>query len=175
MHPWVSSKVPVPKQFQDKFLDVGKYPNINDLFYITDLLVTDYSSNIFEYSLMRRPMMFFAYDKIQYSFSRGFHRDYEESAPGKVCYTFAEFLDAFRRKDFEFEKVEEYVKRHFDFIDSGASDRVIDWLVLGKLPEDVRAGLERVKEENARRRALDFLPEGCKRTELGVLKEGETL
>ena len=71
--------------------------------------------------------------------------------------------------------MEEYVKRHFDFIDSGASDRVIDWLVLGKLPEDVRAGLERVKEENARRRALDFLPEGCKRTELGVLKEGETL
>ena len=175
MHPWVSSKVPVPKQYKDKFADVGKYPNINDLFYITDLLVTDYSSNIFEYSLMKKPMLFFAYDRIQYGFSRGFHRDYEESAPGKVCYTFAELLDAFRRKDFEYEKVEQYVEHHFDYIDSKASDRVIDWIVLGQLPDGIKKELDRVKEENAHRRKLDFLPEGCVRTELGVFKEGETV
>lgn len=173
MHPWVGSKVPIPKKYKDKFTDVGKYPNINDLFYITDLLVTDYSSNIFEYSLMKKPMLFFAYDRIQYAFSRGFHRDYEESAPGKVCYTFEELLDAFRRKDFEYEKVEQYVEHHFDYIDSNASDRVIDWVVLGQLPEEIRAGLARVKEENAHRKGLDFLPEGCVRTELGVFKEGE--
>lgn len=173
MHPWVSSKVPIAKKYKDKFMDVGKYPNINDLFYITDLLVTDYSSNIFEYSLMKKPMLFFAYDRIQYAFSRGFHRDYEEAAPGKVCYTFEEFLDAFRRKDFEYEKVEQYVEHHFDHIDSSASDRVIDWLVLGQLPAEIQAELDRVKEENAHRKKLDFLPKGCVRTELGVFKEGE--
>ena len=108
MHPWVHDGVPIPEEYQDKFLDVGTYPNINDLFYITDLLITDYSSNIFEYSLMRKPMMFFAFDKVQYSFSRGFHRDYEESAPGKICYTFDELMDAFAAQDFEYEKVEEY-------------------------------------------------------------------
>ena len=102
--------MPIPEEYQDKFLDVGTYPNINDLFYITDLLITDYSSNIFEYSLMRKPMMFFAFDKVQYSFSRGFHRDYEESAPGKICYTFDELMDAFAAQDFEYEKVEEYVR-----------------------------------------------------------------
>ncbi len=160
MHPWVKDAVPIEEKYKDKFIDVGRYPNINDLFYITDLLVTDYSSNIFEYSLMKKPMLFFAYDKFQYAFSRGFHRDYEEAAPGKVCYTFEELLEAFRKKDFEYEKVERYVEHHFDYIDSGASDRVIDWIVLGKIPEDIQADLDRVRRENEHRRTLDFLPEG---------------
>lgn len=147
MHPWVHDGVPIPEEYQDKFLDVGTYPNINDLFYITDLLITDYSSNIFEYSLMRKPMMFFAFDKVQYSFSRGFHRDYEESAPGKICYTFDELMDAFAAQDFEYEKVEEYVEKHFDYIDTHSSDRVIDWFVLDQIPEEFRDALKKKQEE----------------------------
>ena len=156
MHPWVHGSVPLKEEHKDRFADVGKYPNINDLFYITELLVTDYSSNIFEYSLMKKPMLFFAFDKVQYSFSRGFHRDYEESAPGKVCYTFDELLEAIQKQDFELEKVQKYVDHHFDYIDSGASDRVIDWLILGNLPQDVVEDLKRVEEENAYRKSLDF-------------------
>lgn len=175
MHPWVKGNVPIEDAYKDKFLDVSKYLNINDLFYITDLLVTDYSSNIFEFSLMKKPMLFFAFDKTQYAFSRGFHRDYEKSAPGKVCYTFEELLEAFRNQDFEYEKVEEYIRYHFDYIDSNASDRVIDWLVYDKMPEEIRDDLERVKRENAHRRELDFLPEGYKR-DLNlrcIVKEGK--
>ena len=156
MHPWVSEPVPIKKEYKDKFVDVNKYPNINDLFYVTDLLITDYSSNIFEYSLMRNPMLFFAFDEIQYSFSRGFHRDYEESAPGKVCHTFDEVMTALENKDFDYEKVEEYVRVHFDYIDSGASDRVIDWIVLGNLPKDIRASIQAVEDDVERLRRLDF-------------------
>ena len=159
MHPWVSQKVPIEKKYQDKFFDVGKYPNINDLFYITELLITDYSSNIFEYSMMHKPMLFFAFDKLQYSFSRGFHRAYEESAPGKVCDTFEEVLEAIEKQDFEYEKVEQYVEHHFDYTDSHASDRVIDWIIRGELPEDIRKDLERVEDENLYMETLDFYPE----------------
>lgn len=159
MHPWVNNDIKIESKYADKFLDVKTYPNINDLFYITDLLITDYSSNIFEYSLMRRPMMFFAYDKIQYSFSRGFHRDYEEAAPGKVCYTFEELMNAFAARDFEFEKVEEYVEHHFDYIDSGASDRVIDWFILGQMPENLKAEIEAQKADMEHMDTLDFTPE----------------
>lgn len=141
MHPWVADAVPIEEQYKDRFADVGKYPNINDLFYITELLITDYSSNIFEYSLMRKPMLFFAFDEIQYSFSRGFHRDYEESAPGKICHTFEEVLQAIEKEDFEYPKVEQYVEKHFDYIDSGASDRVIDWIILGKMPDFIKKEL----------------------------------
>ncbi|MGN1030650.1 MAG: CDP-glycerol glycerophosphotransferase family protein, partial [Butyricicoccaceae bacterium] len=159
MHPWVAAPVPIPEEYKDKFVDVNRYPNINDLFYFTELLITDYSSNIFEYSLMRKPMLFFAYDEIQYSFSRGFHRDYEESAPGKICHTFTEVLDAISNQDFEYEKVEEYVEKHFDYIDSHASDRVIDWILLGKLPEFVKEELAKDAAINAEVAALDFSSE----------------
>lgn len=156
MHPWVAQAVPIPEQYKDKFADVNLYPNINDLFYITDLLITDYSSNIFEYSLMGNPMLFFAFDKVQYSFSRGFHRAYEESAPGKVCYTFEELLHAIENKDFEAEKVQQYVDHHFDHIDSHASDRVIDWLILGNLPEETKEELREIDEMNAEMNEMEF-------------------
>ena len=184
MHPWVHDSVPIQEEYADKFIDVGRYPNINDLFYITDLLVTDYSSNIFEYSLMRKPMLFFAFDKVQYSFSRGFHRDYEQSAPGKVCYSFDELLQAFENRDFDYQKVEKYVEHHFDYIDTHASDRVIDWIVLGNIPKDIAESIEKNQANIERMNRLLFEPveekeeqepEGEDSTEPGMAAGGEKL
>lgn len=156
MHPWVAEGVPIPEEYKDKFVDVGKYPNINDLFYFTDLLITDYSSNIFEYSLMKKPMLFFAFDEIQYSFSRGFHRDYEESAPGKIVHTFDELLKAIADEDYDYEKVQKYVDVHFDYIDSGASDRVIDWLILGNMPKEMKSAINKRFDEVKKYAKTDF-------------------
>lgn len=146
MHPWISDPAPIEK-YSDKFLDVTSYPDINNLFYITDLLITDYSSCIYEFSLMRKPMLFFAFDEMQYSISRGFHHDYRFAAPGKVCNTFDELLTAIENKDFEFEKVEQYVSRNFDVIDSNSSDRVIDWFLLDKMPKQYIDEIEARDEE----------------------------
>ncbi len=150
MHPWVIEDIEIPEKYKDIMVDVKNYPNINDLFYITNLLITDYSSSIYEYSLMKRPMLFFAFDEIQYSFSRGFHRPYRESAPGKVCATFDELMDAIVNKDFEFEKVEEYVKMQFDHFDSNACDRVIDWLIKGEIPKDIEDSIK-LREERVKK------------------------
>ena len=146
LHPWISDPVPL-EQYSDKFLDVTSYPDINNLFYITDLLITDYSSCIYEFSLMHKPMLFFAFDEMQYSISRGFHHDYRLAAPGKVCNTFDELLTAIKNKDFEFEKVEQYIKRNFDVIDSNSADRVIDWFILGQIPEQYVKEIEARDEE----------------------------
>ena len=159
MHPWVQMPVPIDEKYSDKFIDVGTYPNINDLFYITELLITDYSSNIFEYSLMKKPMLFFAYDEIQYSFSRGFHRDYKESTPGKIVHNFKELLSAIENNDFEYEKVQEYIDEHFDYIDSNASDRVIDWLILGDMPKEFKKSIDDKFKDAQKSVVLDFEPE----------------
>ena len=156
MHPWVSTKPPISEAFSDKFIDVGDYPNINDLFYITDLLITDYSSNIYEFSLMKKPMLFFAFDKIQYSFSRGFHREYEAAAPGKVCYTFDELLEAIEKQDFKVERVEEYVKHHFDHLDTFSSDRVINWIIEGNLPKEIQEAIDSKENEQVELKKMDF-------------------
>ena len=156
MHPWVSEAVPIPNQYKDRFIDAGRYPDINDLYYITDLLITDYSSSVFEFSLMKKPMLFFAFDELQYEYSRGFHREYRPACPGRVCNTFQELLEAIRTKDFEFEKNEPYLAYHFDHFDSHASDRVIEWFVEGQLPAETEQALKKIQEKNQRLLQLDF-------------------
>ena len=60
------------------------------------------------------------------------------------------------QKDYEYEKVEEYVRKHFDYIDSSASDRVIDWILLGNLPEELKKGLQHNQDVLKRIHSLDF-------------------
>lgn len=131
MHPYVAP-VQIPEEYSDKILDLTNYKNINDLFYITDLLITDYSSNIYEFSLMKKPMLFYAYDIDEYSKERGFHRNYRENVPGKIVETFDEMIKAIYNKDFDFKRVEEYINNNFENVDTHACDRIIDWIILNK-------------------------------------------
>ena len=59
-------------------------------------------------------------------------------------------MTAIENKDFEAEKVQKYVEHHFDYIDTHASDRVIDWLILGNLPEETVEELKEVELANQR-------------------------
>lgn len=157
MHPWVPDAVPIRDEHKDRFLDVGTYPNINDLFYITDLFISDYSSGIFEYALMGKPAMFFAFDEHQVAYVRGFHRDYQSSTPGKVCHTFDELIRAMENGDYEFYRMKEYVDYHYDHPDTHASDRVIDWILLDQMPEDIRDRIRADEEKVELLRRLDFI------------------
>ena len=128
MHPFLIDVPEIPEEYRDRIRDFSSFPNINDLLRVTDLLITDYSSVIYEYSLFRRPMLFFAFDKDEYSTIRGFQSDYDTFAPGKICTTFDEMEAAIRTGDFEQEKVEKFVAENFDHVDTHSTDRFIDWL-----------------------------------------------
>lgn len=128
MHPFLIDVPEIPEKYRDRIRDFSSFPNINDLLRVTDLLITDYSSVIYEYSLFRRPMLFFAFDKDEYSTIRGFQSDYDTFAPGKICTTFDEMEAAIRTGDFEQEKVEKFVAENFDHVDTHSTDRFIDWL-----------------------------------------------
>ncbi|MBR5968108.1 MAG: CDP-glycerol glycerophosphotransferase family protein [Lachnospiraceae bacterium] len=68
-----------------RIIDLSNYTGLNTLLGSTDILITDYSSIIFEYSLLRRPMYFYAYDLDRFEGSdRGFYRDYRGYVPGPV-------------------------------------------------------------------------------------------
>jgi CDP-ribitol ribitolphosphotransferase len=45
-------------------------------------------------------------------------------------------IQAIEKKDFEYEKVEEYIDNNFEFTDTHACDRIIDWIIRGNLPEN---------------------------------------
>lgn len=147
MHPWVSNNIPIDEKYSECFFDFNKYPNINDLFYVTDVLITDYSSSMYEYALLNKPMLAYVFDKVQYSSTRGFHRAYDENVPGKVCETFNELLEALYNNDYQYHKHEKYMHNHFDYVDTNNSDRVIDWLLLDKLPIKYKEKLD-IKKKN---------------------------
>ena len=69
-------------------LDVTTYPEITELFLASDILITDYSSVMFDFSVTGRPMIFFVPDLDDYRDSiRGVYFDLEAVAPGPVLYT----------------------------------------------------------------------------------------
>lgn len=72
----------VVKQMQIKdnafIRDVSSYPNLNDLMIVSDLLVSDYSSIFFDYSIQDKPMLCFTYDYEKYAALRGMYFDIRE-------------------------------------------------------------------------------------------------
>jgi CDP-glycerol glycerophosphotransferase len=79
--------------------DVTTYPDIADLLLVADVLVTDYSSVMFDFAATGRPMVFYGYDLAKYSSKRGLYIDLPEQAPGPVLSTSAEVIDALRSID----------------------------------------------------------------------------
>jgi len=133
MHPFVADPPPIPEPLRDRLIDGTRAPiDVNDLLFAVDLLITDYSSIVFEFSTLLRPMLFFAYDLEEYVASRDFYVPFTEFVPGRIARTFDEVLDALRDGEFEFEKVAAFARRHFDHLDGGATDRVIDELIVGR-------------------------------------------
>lgn len=147
MHHFIPGPVPIPRHMRDRFIDVSSYREGNDLLLVSDILITDYSSIIYEFSLLDRPMLFFAYDEQSYSAVRGFHRPYSETAPGKICHTFDELLTALQTEDFETWRGDQFREENFDNIDTSSSDRVIDWLIIGEPPYEITDG---AKDESPR-------------------------
>lgn len=139
MHHFVTDPVPTPPEYADRLLDFASFPETNDLLHVADVLITDYSSVIYEFCLLDKPMLFYAYDKDTYSAVRGFHRDYDATAPGKICTTFDELVKALQNEDYDTSRLEAFRRENFDYVDTGSADRVIDWLILDGPPTSGRA------------------------------------
>ena len=76
-------------------LDVSAHPDISELYLASDVLVTDYSSAMFDFAVTGRPMVFFAHDLADYSDRlRGLYFDLEAIAPGPVVATSRAVVDA---------------------------------------------------------------------------------
>lgn len=80
-------------QFNHFVRDYSTYPDINDLYIAADILITDYSSVIFDYSILGKPLYCFAYDYDDYKKERGMYFDPEKTYPGGVIRTEDELLD----------------------------------------------------------------------------------
>lgn len=99
------------------------------LYLVSDMLITDYSSVMFDYSLLERPMLFFAYDLEDYKENlRGFYFDFVNDVPGPISKDTDQLINDIKEYDANNWK-EKYKIYHnkFNSVDDGhASQKIID-------------------------------------------------
>mgnify|MGYP002673954145 CR=1 FL=1 len=128
-HPFVNNRSHIRPKYADYIIDLSANSELNDLLFVTDLLITDYSSVVFEASLLDIPMLLYAYDLDRYISSRGFYYEYEDMAPGKIVRTYSDLVDSIEAGDFENDKLLEFKKRFFDDLDGRSTDRTGELIV----------------------------------------------
>ena len=114
--------------------DVCSHPDIRDLYLAADLMVTDYSSTMFDFAITGRPLLFFTYDLDRYRDQlRGFYFDLAEVAPGPLVATSSELVSAIA--DVEAVRTR-YAERYAAFQetfchleDGHATERVLDLIL----------------------------------------------
>lgn len=123
LHPAVNDK------FENKYpgfiFNVTTYPNINDLLVGADILITDYSSIPFEFSLLERPMIFYAYDYEEYRDKRGVWKDYYTRVPGPVVETTEEIIEVIQDKTFELERVQPFAREWNKYSNGHSSENIV--------------------------------------------------
>jgi len=133
LHPFVKSAMRIPEEARDFVVDASREPDVNDVMLAADILVTDYSSIIFEYALLNRPMAFLAPDLAAYERERGFFFDYRSGVPGPVVQTTEQLLTWINVKAFDLPRVAKFAAESFDVMDGHATERLVEQVVLPAL------------------------------------------
>ncbi|WLV26053.1 CDP-glycerol glycerophosphotransferase family protein [Aciduricibacillus chroicocephali] len=107
--------------------NVSSYPDISELLAAADILISDYSSIPFEYALLGRPMIFHAYDLVDYEHSRGFWENYESLVPGPVVAMTEEIIREIRGNDFDFERITHFSSDWNTYSNGHSSEQLIDY------------------------------------------------
>jgi len=99
LRPHYLNRISVPPQARYRTLDASRIDDVNLLYQAADVLITDYSSVMFDFALLRKPMVFYTYDYTEYMSTRGTYVDLKEVAPGPFVTTTAGLVEALRRTD----------------------------------------------------------------------------
>lgn len=119
-----------------RIVDVSAHPSVEDLYLAADVLVTDYSSAMFDYGTLDRPIVIYAPDWDAYRMARGVYFDVTVDSPGAVATTFPDLLDLFRTdavdNDAAAKRRSQFRGRFCALDDGRAAERVVRRALLGE-------------------------------------------
>jgi len=135
-HYVVSKELKIDEEMKDFVIDLSNHDDIHELFILSDILITDYSSVFFDYAHSKRPILFFMPDLEDYISSRGVYEEILENLPGPKVIDNDELIDCLN----DIDKVEEEYSKSYEefyntYCDQGhgdASERIVEE-VFGKL------------------------------------------
>lgn len=131
-HYLIASSIDLSK-YKGFILDVSNYSDINDLYILSDIILTDYSSVFFDYANLKRPMIFFMYDLDDYKNNmRDFYIDLNE-LPGPIVTKEDDLYEKLKNIDkywIEYRKKYEKFNKKFNYLDdANASKRVLEEII----------------------------------------------
>ncbi|MFB5282804.1 CDP-glycerol glycerophosphotransferase family protein [Peribacillus sp. Hz7] len=131
MHVVISSKLKIPEEYRGFVYNVSGYSDIQELYLISDILITDYSSVMFDFANTSKPILFFTYDLDLYKNDiRGFYMDFEKEAPGPLLFDTNDIIEAVTNidevnKQYK-EKYSAFKKKYCSLEDGKAAERIVD-------------------------------------------------
>ncbi|GAA2509625.1 bifunctional glycosyltransferase family 2 protein/CDP-glycerol:glycerophosphate glycerophosphotransferase [Pilimelia columellifera] len=125
-----------------RVLDVSDRPSVEELYLAADVLVTDYSSAMFDYAVLDRPIVIYAPDWQTYRSTRGVTFDLFATPPGPVATTFDALAELFRKDEVESESTQRaraaFRRRFCSWEDGRAAERVARRVFLGEVVPSCR-------------------------------------
>lgn len=129
-HPLVKNIPDVPIECDGFIFDCTSVFSPDELICCADILITDYSSVVFEFSLFEKPILFFAPDLDSYYDERGFYYKYEDFVPSEICRSTNELVNMISNVDFQdTQRIVQFKEKFMSSCDGHSTDRIIDWLI----------------------------------------------
>lgn len=97
LHYFSAAGFQMPQEGEGFVYNFTEYQCVEELYLVSDIMITDYSSVMFDYSILNRPILFYVYDLEEYRDNlRGFNLDLEKEAPGPLIKNSEELINAIK-------------------------------------------------------------------------------
>lgn len=110
-------------------INLDKEDILNKIMPVCDIFITDYSSAIIEYSVLRKPLILYVYDLDEYNDNPGFYQDFKKEVIGKRAYKTDQVIDIIKEGNFDFSEYDKFIDTHFKYKDGKSSERIADYIL----------------------------------------------
>lgn len=131
LHPYIA-EIFRQEKLDNRICQFSYEKDLNALLMAADILITDYSSIIFEYCITKRPMIFYAFDYEEFSNNgRGFYYNYESYVPGPVAYRCEQVLNLIKEDRYRYKNIDQFIEENYLYTDGKATERLIKLIERG--------------------------------------------
>ena len=119
-------------KYGDFYWDLSKYRDINDLLIVSDILVTDYSSVIFDYVLLDKPVVYFTYDLEEYENDRGLYYPFNDYVYGSVAKNSLELATSIKKAKMMRKERKEFKDKFMSSCDGNSTKKTYEFIFKDK-------------------------------------------
>lgn len=128
-HPFIKNSPEYKTEKDSFYINMTDEREINDILFLTDILITDYSSVIFEYSFFKKPVIFYTPDLDKYKNERDFYYPFSKYTYGPVVKDFNSLLKEIKKAKVDLKKLDKFYDYFCSSCDGKSTKRVVNFFM----------------------------------------------